>query len=154
MTTTLTQKTGGCVKDVAAQQFIVAYAAHLKKSGKIQLPKWADIVKTGTAKELPPNNPDWYYVRAASMARKIYLRHGSGLGVGSFRKLYGSRKRNGTAPSHFRLAAGGVARHILQQLEKIRVIEADPKGGRKLTSNGRRDLDRIAGQVNAPPKAE
>ena len=151
-TTAPTKGSGGCVKDVPAQQFIVSYAQHLKRSGKIQLPKWTDLVKTGTAKELPPNNPDWYYVRAASMARKIYLRGGSGIGVGGFRRIYGTRKRNGTAPSHFRVAAGALVRHILQQLEKIRVVETDPKGGRRLTSNGRRDLDRIAGQVTPVTK--
>lgn len=35
------------VKDVVAQNFIQAYANHLKKRGKFQVPKWADLVKTG-----------------------------------------------------------------------------------------------------------
>lgn len=34
------------VKDVSAAEFITAYAAHLKKGGKIQLPSWVDVVKT------------------------------------------------------------------------------------------------------------
>ncbi|XP_058185557.1 uncharacterized protein LOC131302773 [Rhododendron vialii] len=67
---------------------------HLKRSGKMELPHWTDIVKTGTFKELAPYDPDWYYIRAASMARKIYLRQG--LGVGSFQRIYGERKRNGS----------------------------------------------------------
>jgi small subunit ribosomal protein S19e len=31
---------------------------------QLQLPAWVDIVKTSKAKELPPYDPDWYYVRA------------------------------------------------------------------------------------------
>ncbi|GER42281.1 40S ribosomal protein S19, partial [Striga asiatica] len=30
-----------------------------------------DLVKTDVLKELAPYDPDWYYIRAASMARKI-----------------------------------------------------------------------------------
>ena len=133
------------VKDVAPDRFIVSYAAHLKKSGKIDLPKWVDIVKTGKHKELAPYNPDWYYIRAASMARKIYLR--GGIGVGAFKKIYGGAQRNGSKPSHFSTGSGSIARHILKQLEKVKVVEQDSKGGRRLTTIGQRDLDRIAGKV-------
>ena len=35
------------VRDVAADVFITAYAAHLKRSNKLALPDWVDIVKTG-----------------------------------------------------------------------------------------------------------
>ena len=51
------------VKDVDGSKFVVAFAAHLKKQGQVQLPKWVDLVKTGNHKELPPLNPDWFYVR-------------------------------------------------------------------------------------------
>lgn len=44
--------------------FIKAYAAYLKRTGKLEVPKWVDLVKTGTFKELAPYDPDWYYVRA------------------------------------------------------------------------------------------
>lgn len=33
---------------------------------KIEVPDWADIVKTGTFKELCPQDPDWYFVRAGT----------------------------------------------------------------------------------------
>jgi hypothetical protein len=73
-------KSGATVKDVPAQQFIAALAAHFKKSSKLELPAWHDLVKTGTFKELCPNDPDWYYVRAAAVARRVYLRGGTGVG--------------------------------------------------------------------------
>ena len=34
------------------------------RSAKIEVPEWADLVKTGTFKELCPQDPDWYFVRA------------------------------------------------------------------------------------------
>lgn len=37
------------------------------------------------AKELPPQNIDWYYVRAAAVARHIYLR--KTVGIGRLRKV-------------------------------------------------------------------
>ena len=63
---------------------------------------------------------------AASMARKIYLRQG--LGVGAFRRIYGGSKRNGSRPPHFGKSSGSVARHILQQLQKMNIVDMDPKG--------------------------
>ena len=40
------------VKDVSQQDFTVALAAHLKKSGKMKVPEWIDLVKTNNRKEL------------------------------------------------------------------------------------------------------
>lgn len=67
-----------------------------------------------------------YLFFVASMARKIYLR--GGLGVGGFRRIYGGSKRNGSRPPHFCKSSGSVARHILQQLESVKIVEIDPKG--------------------------
>ncbi len=61
------------------------------------------------------------------MARHIYLRQG--VGVGALKKVYGGRKRRGTAPSHYVTAAASVHRNILQQLEKIKLLESDSANG-------------------------
>ncbi|CAI7767383.1 unnamed protein product [Closterium sp. NIES-53] len=114
---------------------------------RVEVPTWADIVKTGTYKELAPYDPDWYYIRAASMARKVYLK--PGVGVGAFKKIYGGPKNNGSRPSHFCRSSGSIARHVLQQLESIGIVEQDANGGRRITSDGQRDLDRIAGRAAA-----
>jgi len=145
-------KRGVTVKDVAAQEFVVAYSKYLKRSGKIDVPKWVDIVKTGVAKELAPYDPDWYFVRAASMARKIYLR--AGTGVGGFKKIYGSSYRRGTKPPHFCKSSGSIARSVLKHLEAMKVVEKDPKGGRRITQTGQRDLDRIAGTITLAHSAK
>lgn len=54
----------------SAEAFIAAYASHLKRSGKLEVPTWVDIVKTGHYKELAPYDPDWYYVRAGWLGPK------------------------------------------------------------------------------------
>nr|ABW23209.1 ribosomal protein rps19 [Eurythoe complanata] len=111
----------------------------------MKVPEWVDIVKLAKHKELAPYDEDWFYVRAASVARHLYMR--SPVGVGALTKVYGGRQRNGTCPSHFSRSTGSVARKVLQSLEAIKMVEKDPNGGRRLTSTGRRDLDRIASQI-------
>jgi len=135
------------VKDVNQQDFTVALAAHFKKSGKMKVPEWVDIVKTNPGKELAPYDEDWYFIRCASIARHIYIR--SPVGVSTIRKIYGIRRNNGSKPSHWLRGAGGLARKALQSLEALKVVEKDQNGGRRLTSQGRRDLDRIAAQIKA-----
>merc|ERR1712227_424614 len=116
-TPTATMAGGISVRDVDAQKFIEAYAAFLKRQGKLPIPGWVDTVKTGVAKELPPQDIDWFYVRAASVAR----------------------------PSKHIDASGSVDRKVFQALEKIGVLEQDEdKSGRRITQAGQRDLDRIA----------
>jgi len=57
------------------------------------------------------------------------------------------RANNGSLPSHWVRGSGSIARKSLQSLELLKLVEKDANGGRKLTSHGRRDLDRIAAQV-------
>ena len=138
-------ETGGVtVKDVSSHDFVIAYAAHLKRIGKIEVPKWADLVKTSVHKELAPYDPDWFYIRAASMARKLYV--SGNMGVGAFRKNYGGARNDGVCRFHHAIGSGSVARAILKQLEAVGVVEKGPKG-RRITPSGQRDLDRIAGRV-------
>merc|ERR1712225_168608 len=97
-TPTATMAGGISVRDVDAQKFIEAYSAFLKRQGKLPIPGWVDTVKTGPAKELPPQSIDWFYVRAASIARRVYLR--KTVGVGRLRKVHGSTRNRGSRPSH------------------------------------------------------
>ncbi|NXD18752.1 RS19 protein, partial [Nothocercus nigrocapillus] len=136
-----------------------------------------DTVKLAKHKDLAPHDNNWFYTRAASTARHLYLRGGAG--VGSMTKVYGGRQRNGVLPSHFSRGSKSVARRVLQALEGLKMVEKDQDGcvwpfcpprhlpslvvapvspapfvrrGRKLTPQGQRDLDRIAGQVAAASK--
>merc|ERR1712157_81234 len=115
------------------------------RQGRFEIPKWADIVKTSKHKELPPNDPDWLYVRTASMVRKIYIR--KGMGVGAFRKVYGGQMRRGTCTNTFSKGSGKIARYVLQQLEEMGLVEQDEEGGRKISKEGQRELDTVAVQA-------
>jgi small subunit ribosomal protein S19e len=141
------KKVGGTtVKDVAAAAFVKAYAQHLKRQGKIEVPKWVDYVKTSTARELAPYDPDWFYIRCASIARKIYLRPNTG--VGALTKVYGSNHRRGAKSEHFKEASSGLLRYMVKQLEAVKVLEKTVNGkGRKISKIGQQDLDRIAAHV-------
>lgn len=136
---------GVTVKDVDQDKVVTGVAQFLKKSGKLRVPDNMDIVKTSKSKELSPSNNDWFYIRCASILRRMY--HKGPIGVGGVKKLYGDRKRNGVCPSHFCRADGAVSRRAVQALENIKLIEKHPEGGRKLTAQGQRDLDRIASQI-------
>lgn len=56
-------------------------------------------------------------------------------------------KRNGTRPNHFCLGSASVARKALQSLEAMKLVQKDSNGGRSITPQGQKDMDRIAGQV-------
>merc|ERR1711985_122951 len=127
------------VKDVPADAFIKACADFLKRQPKFDVPKYHDIVKTGTLKELAPYDEDWFYTRAASVARKIYLRKGTG--VGALKKWYGgsSGTHVGTCKAHISKA--------MHELEKLEMMEHLGDGGRVISSKGRAEMDRIAGNI-------
>ncbi|KAJ1916845.1 Protein component of the small (40S) ribosomal subunit [Mycoemilia scoparia] len=136
---------GVTVKDVNSHAFVKAYAAHLKKSGKLQVPEWAEYAKTAPHKELSPYDPDWFYIRAAAIARHIYIR--PDVGVGALRTYFGSRKRRGSRPNHHADAAGSTIRKAIQELEKLNILQKTSEKGRRITQTGQRELDRIAAQV-------
>jgi small subunit ribosomal protein S19e len=137
------------VKDVSADAFIRAFAAYLKQTNKVQLPQYVDYVKTGAFKELSPLDPDWYYTRAAAIARRVYINQG--MGVGAFRRVFGGRsnKAGSVTPEHHAKAAGGIIRHALQQLEAMGLVEKNPatRGGRRITPEGQRQMDLVAGSL-------
>ena len=81
------------VKDVDQQNFTKALSAFLKKSGKVKLPEWVDIVKTNVSKELAPYDDDWYFTRCASIARHVYIR--APVGVATVCKIYGGELVSG-----------------------------------------------------------
>ncbi len=132
-------------REVNPQKLVERTKEELKKFEKIKPPAWSFFVKSGSHKERPPEQPDFWYIRAASILRRIYL--DGPVGVERLRTYYGGRKRRGTEPAKFRKASGNIIRKILQQLEKAGLVEKTKKG-RKITSKGQAFLDRIAYEVS------
>ena len=69
------------------------------------------------------------------------------VGIGALSKFHGGRNRRGNRPSHHADASRGVQRKVCQSLEKIGVLEQRENGGRAISQDGVRDLDRIATAV-------
>uniref|UniRef100_A0A452UW87 40S ribosomal protein S19 n=1 Tax=Ursus maritimus TaxID=29073 RepID=A0A452UW87_URSMA len=143
-------KSGVPIKDVNQQVFLRALSAFLKKSGKLKVPEWVDTVRLAKHKELAPYDENWFYMQAASTARHLYPPGGAG--VGSMTKIYAGHQRNGVMPSHFSRESKSVACRVLHALEGLKMVEKDQDGGRKLTLQGQRDLDRITRKVAAANK--
>ncbi len=133
--------------EVPADKLIERLAMYLKtRISEVKPPPWAYMVKTGAHKERVPQDPDWWYYRAASILRKLY-KSNEPIGIETFRTIYGGRKNYGVAPEHFVKASGSVIRKILQQLEKANLVRKVPRKGRVLTPAGRALLDRLAFEI-------
>lgn len=132
------------VREVDAKKFGEKLKEEIKKFEEIKPLPWSLFVKSGAHKERPPEQEDFWYIRAASILRRLYL--DGPTGVERLRTYYGGRKERGTKPARFRKASGNIIRKILQQLEKAGLVEKDKKG-RKLSRKGISFLDRIAYEV-------
>jgi len=132
------------VHDVPAEKLISALAERMKKQRELDVPQWAQFVKTGSHAERPPQQPDWWYTRAASLLRKLYV-HGP-LGQGDLERAYGGSKAVAYNPKHRRDAGGSAIRKILKQLEQSELVAKTPKG-RVLTPKGMAMLDKLSKQL-------
>lgn len=132
--------------DVPADVLIGKLSGYIKENVKeVTAPEWAAHVKTGSHVERVPQVPDWWYVRTASLLRKLYMN--GPVGVQRLRKEYGGRKRKGDAPAHHRKAGGSIIRTSLQQLEKAGLVDKVEKSGRVVSKKGRSLLDAMSTQI-------
>jgi small subunit ribosomal protein S19e len=132
--------------DVPADVLIGKLSGYIKENIKeVTAPEWAAHVKTGSHVERVPQVPDWWYVRTASLLRKLYMN--GPVGVQRLRKEYGGRKRKGDAPAHHRKAGGNIIRTSLQQLEKAGLVDKVDKSGRVVSKKGRSLLDAMSTQI-------
>jgi small subunit ribosomal protein S19e len=132
--------------DVPADVLINRLSGYMKENiREIQPADWVGYVKTGSHVERAPQNPDWWYVRSASVLRKLYMK--GPVGVSRLRKEYGGRKRRGVRPAHFAKAGGNILRSILQQLEQAGLAQKDGINGRVVSGKGRSLLDAMSTQI-------
>ncbi len=135
------------VKDIPADLLIKELANYLKaNTTQVKPPVWAIYVKTGANKDRPPMDEDWWYIRAASIIRRLYL--DGPVGLSRLRTYYGYRAKvgQGMRSERTRKAGGAIIRKILHQLEQAGIV-AKTKRGRVLTPEGRSLVDRIATKI-------
>lgn len=133
--------------DVPAEDLIEAVAAELED--RIEEPEWVEFAKSGVDRELPPEQDDFWYVRTASLLRKVAIR--GPIGVERLATEYGGSKQGST---RYRVQgnehAGGsrnIIRTALQELEEEGLVETAKGEGRRLTDEGRSFLDSVAGET-------
>ncbi len=131
---------------VPSKLLIEAISEELKSNDKVfKPPEWADFVKLGVAHEnAPEQRKDWWFIRVASILRKIYL-HGP-VGVMHIRKMYGGRKNRGSKPEKTFKGSGAIIRHAIHQLEKGGYVSS-ATDGRIVTPAGRSFVDSMAYKV-------
>ena len=132
------------VFDVPADIFI-SRLTEILKNEDITVPDWASFVKTGAHAEKPPQNSEWWYVRCASILRKIYFHNP--VSIKELRSMYGGAKPVGYGAAHHKDASGAIIRNAVHTLEKLGYIEKVEKKGRILTKQGTKKLDVLATEI-------
>jgi len=128
-------------------------ARYLKNNvDSVRPPVWAPFVKTGIHAERVPENPDWWYVRCASLLRKVYIK--GPIGLEHLRFEYGGRKDRGVRPEHARKGSGAVIRNALKQLEEAGLVAISKQRGRIVAPEGRRLLDMLSKEIRSELEKE
>ena len=132
--------------DIPASIFIERLARYLKENVyEVVPPPWSSFVKTGSHASRPPEDPEWWFTRCASLLRKIYIN--GPIGIERLRSEYGGRIRHGNRPEHARKGSGAIVRKTLHQLQAAGLVEIAEKKGRITTREGRRTLDKLSTEI-------
>lgn len=139
------------VYDVQQQKLVEELAKELEKSVEIKAPEWGQFVKTGTHKQRPPVQTNWWHIRAASVLKQIY-KNGP-VGVSKLRMRYGGAKNRGVKKHRATRASGNILRKVLQQLEAANLVKKstdEVHKGRVIAPAGQALLDKTATKLRAP----
>jgi len=131
-------------REVESGKLVTQLKEKLKSVEEIKPPAWSHFVKSGIHRERPPQQPDFWYVRTASVLRRIYF--DGPIGVSKLRTYFGGRRRRGYKPAKSRRSGGSILRKILQQLESAGLVMKEKKG-RKITAKGQKFVDSVATEV-------
>lgn len=139
------------IREVHPQNLTEEISKELKKMEEIEPPEWSHFVKTGPHKERPPDQPDWWYLRSASILRKVFEK--GPIGVSRLRSEYGGRAGRGSAPERFKKGSGKIIRTILQQLEEAGLVRKVRGEGRKIDSDGMSLLNKLSNQIKSKQRS-
>ncbi|MEM0143257.1 MAG: 40S ribosomal protein S19 [Candidatus Micrarchaeaceae archaeon] len=131
------------IREVEASAFISKVAEKLKGIIK-EPPEYIHYVKSGANKERVPADPDFWYIRSASLLRQVYLN--GPIGIARLRVRYGSRKEHVIHRKHHVNAGGSIIQDSLKALEKADFIKVT-KAGRQITQKGQSFVDKISNDL-------
>lgn len=131
------------IRSIEPGKYNLALASALKESGDFEQPTWLAFVKSGAGKMRPIEDGDFWYKRAASILRQLYVR--GVVGVGRLRTRYGHRKNRGMQPAIHYKGSGKIIRMLVQQAEAAGLVEKvkGKHAGRQLTLKGKQFLESI-----------
>ena len=132
------------VYDVPAD-LLIKKLTEILKTEDINPPTWASFVKTGVHAEKPPQQVDWWYIRSASVLRKIYLR--GPISISDLRSMFGGGKPRGYGIASHRYAGGAIIRNVVHGLEKLGYVEKVERKGRIVTKQGMQKLDQLSTEI-------
>ena len=123
---------------------LITKTAEKLKGMEIKKPGYLTYSKTGAGKERIPSDPDFWFVRCASVLRQTYLK--GPIGISKLRVRYGNRQRHVSHKHHHFKAGGSTIKDAFDALEKIGYVKKT-KEGRVITPKGRSFMDKTAGEV-------
>ncbi len=132
------------IRTINPQKYNKELAEALKELIEFKKPEWLSFVKSGTHRQRPIAEPDFWHKRAASILRQIYVR--KLVGVQRLRTRYGGRKDRGMKPPRFKKSSGKIIRTLLQQSDLAGLTEKakSKKAGRQLTAKGKSFMEALA----------
>tara|TARA_B100001142_G_scaffold229548_1_gene227690 strand:- start:78574 stop:79044 length:471 start_codon:yes stop_codon:yes gene_type:complete len=137
--------------DVPADLLIGELSARLSEVDSINPPEWSKIVKTGTHRERPPAQDNWWYIRSAAVLRKVGKL--GPIGANHMAQHFGGPKDRGVKPNRAVAGSRNISRTVMQQLTTAGLIQSKMSlsgtvnHGKVLTPAGQKMLDSVAHAV-------
>jgi small subunit ribosomal protein S19e len=128
--------------DVPPSVLLPQLATELRNRQAVSPPPWATFVKTGVHKQRAPTQTDWWYLRSASVLRKIYVQ--GYVGIARLSAEYGGKRDRGSAPYHAHSGSRSVLREIVHQLEKAGLVQPYKTRGRRVSAAGEKLLTAVS----------
>ena len=137
--------------DVPADLLIGELSARLSEVDSINPPEWSKIVKTGTHRERPPAQDNWWFIRSAAVLRKVGKL--GPIGANHMAQHFGGPKDRGVKPNRAVAGSRNISRTVMQQLTTAGLIQSKMNlsgtvnHGKVLTPAGQKMLDSVAHAV-------
>ncbi len=137
--------------DIPADILIDGLVEKLSSLDSIVEPDWAAFVKTGTHRERPPTQDNWWTIRSAAILRKVAFK--GPIGTNHMAQEFGGPRDRGVKPNRAAAGSRNIARTILQQLSESGLIISSFNNagtvnlGKILTPEGHKLMNDVAHSV-------